>query len=295
MTNFPIQIIVNILYSLSIYQLIATSFNLVYHTTKFFNLSLAAILSLAAYLTYLNFIVFNLNLYISILIAIFCSVILSVICEFVIYRYMRNKNLLPFTQLIASIGVYTILENIISLSFGNDTKSIRIGEVKVGHYFLGAYISDIQVITITVSLMIFVSILLLLHKTSLGRQIRAVSSNPELSNIYGIMSNKIILGATAISSSLAAVVGILISLDVDMTPAFGMNYFLYGVIASIIGGVGRYKGLFWGSLLLASAQHLAGYYLDTKWMDAVAYVILIVFLIIKPLGFSGQHLKKVRV
>ncbi|MFH1320855.1 MAG: hypothetical protein ABII90_09420 [Bacteroidota bacterium] len=50
-----------------------------------------------------------------------------------------------------------------------------------------------------------------------------------------------------------------------------------------------------GALLLAAAQHLSAYYIDSKWMDAVAYVILILFLIWKPLGFSGKRLKKVEL
>jgi branched-subunit amino acid ABC-type transport system permease component len=198
-------------------------------------------------------------------------------------------------MLIASIGLYTILQNLISLFFGDDTKSIRTGEVKVGHEILGAYITDIQIITIAVSGALFIAVLLLLHKTSLGKQIRAVSNNPELCNIYGINSDRVILYATVLSAALAAIAGILIALDVDMTPTFGFNYFLYGVVAMIIGGVGSYRGLVFGSLLLATAQHLAAYYIDTKWMDAVAYIILILFLIWKPLGFSGQRLKKVDV
>ncbi len=101
--------------------------------------------------------------------------------------------------------------------------------------------------------------------------------------------------ATVVSSALAAIAGILIALDVDMTPTFGFNYFLYGVVAMIIGGVGSYRGLIFGSLLLASAQHLAAYYIDTKWIDAVAYMILILFLIWKPLGFSGLRLKKIDI
>lgn len=198
-------------------------------------------------------------------------------------------------MLIASIGLYTVLQNFISLFFGDDTKSIRTGEVKVGHEFFGAYITDIQIITIVVSGLLFIGVLLLLHKTTLGKQIRAVSNNPELCNIYGIDSNRVILYATMISNALAAIAGILIALDVDMTPTFGFNYFLYGVVAMIIGGVGSYKGLVFGSLLLATAQHLAAFYIDTKWMDAVAYIILILFLIWKPLGFSGQRLKKIDI
>ena len=210
-------------------------------------------------------------------------------------QYESAQNNGSFKMLIASIGLYTVLQNLISLFFGDDTKSIRTGEVTVGHEILGAYITDIQIITIVVSSGLFIAMLLLLHKTTLGKQIRAVSNNPELCNIYGINSDQVILSATALSAALAAIAGILIALDVDMTPTFGFNYFLYGVVAMIIGGVGSYRGLVFGSLLLATAQHLAAYYIDTQWMDAVAYIILIVFLIWKPLGFSGQRLKKIDI
>ena len=80
-----------------------------------------------------------------------------------------------------------------------------------------------------------------------------------------------------------------------MTPTMGFNLLLYGVVAMIIGGVGSYRGLLAGAFLVAASQHLAAYYIDTKWMDAVAYLILIAFLLWKPLGFSGQRLRKVEI
>jgi branched-chain amino acid transport system permease protein len=294
------QYILDLISITPLFILLGISCSINYCSSKFFNLSQAAIITFAAYFTYLFSIKLNLPLFLAIPLSILCSTAISVINEIAIFRTMRHASQdsaqsSSFKMLIASIGLYTVLQNLISLCFGDDTKSIRTGEVKVGHEVLGAYITDIQIITIAVSTVLFVVVLLLLHKTRLGKQIRAVSNNPELCNIYGIDSNKVILMATSISSVLAAIAGILIALDVDMTPTFGFNYFLYGVVAMIIGGVGSYRGLVFGALLLASAQHLAAFYIDTKWMDAVAYIILILFLIWKPLGFSGLRLKKVDI
>jgi branched-chain amino acid transport system permease protein len=77
-------------------------------------------------------------------------------------QFAQNNN--TFKMPIISIGLYTILQNLISLIFGDDTKSIRTGEVKVGHEILGAYITDIQIITIVISAVLAVAVLLLLHK-----------------------------------------------------------------------------------------------------------------------------------
>jgi len=98
-----------------------------------------------------------------------------------------------------------------------------------------------------------------------------------------------------IGSALAAIAGILVAFDTDLTPTMGFNLLLYGVVAMIIGGVGSIWGLVGGAFLLATAQHLGAYYIDSKWMDAIAYAILILFLIWKPLGFSGKRLKKVEL
>lgn len=289
------QVILNIISWASLILLGGLSSLLIYNVSKFLNLSQAALITSGAYFTFFLYSFVGFPLLPSILISITGCILLGISIDRFIFLYMRKINLSSLNLLIASIGVYTVLQNLISLLFGDDTKNMRTGEAKVGHQILGAYITDIQIITIAVSVVLFGAVLLLLHNTSIGIQIRAVSNNPELSSIYGINSNRIILWTTSMSAALAAIAGIFIALDVGMTPTFGFNYFLYGVVAMIIGGVGSYRGLILGSLVLATAQHLAAYYIDTKWMDAVAYIILILFLIWKPLGFSGVRLRKVEI
>ncbi|MBN8571860.1 MAG: branched-chain amino acid ABC transporter permease [Ignavibacteria bacterium] len=295
MINTLPMLLLSILISSSLVIFISYSFLILYLPTRFFHIAHAVVITLGAYFTYLFFIQLQLSLFIAIPLAIIFSTLIGVLCELIVYKPMREKNLPPLAYLIASIGLYVVLQNIISLVSGDDTKTLRTGEVRVGNEFLGAYITDIQIIIIAVSLVLFILVLLFNKYSKTGKAIRAVSANPELSNIFGINSNKIILISFAIGSALGSVAGILSAFDTNMTPTMGFNLLLYGVVAMIIGGVGSYKGLIGGALLVASAQHLAAYYIDTKWMDAVAYIILILFLIWKPLGFSGQRLKKVEI
>jgi len=227
--------------------------------------------------------------------AILSAIILGLACEVLVYRQMRKHNVPTLAYLIASIGLYVVLQNCISLYFGEDTKIINTAEVTIGHPVFGAYITTVQMITIAVSIVLFIAVNLFLKYTVMGKSIRAISSNRELCNIYGISSNKTILIAFSIGSALAATAGILSAMDTSMTPTFGFGLLLYGVVAMIIGGVGSTRGLIAGSLLVATTQHLSAYFIDTKWMDAITYIILILFLIWKPLGFSGKRLKKVEV
>lgn len=289
------QIIFNIILSASVYSLIAVSYSAIYYPTKFFHIAHAVLISFGAYFVFFFANKFSIPFPVSVALAITAATLIGVACEILVYRQMRKKNIPALVYLIASIGLYVVLQNCISLFFGDDTKIINTAEVTVGNQIFGAYVTTIQIIIVFVSIALFVIVNLFLHYTATGKSIRAVASNPELCNIYGISSNKIILIAFGIGSALAATAGILSAMDTNMTPTFGFNLLLYGVVAMIIGGVGSTRGLIAGALLVATAQHLAAYYIDTKWMDAVTYIILILFLIWKPLGFSGKRLKKVEV
>ena len=289
------QMFIQIITLSAIYILIAISFAMIYSTLVFFNINHAITITFGSYLTFLFTIQIGFSLGVAIIFAIIGSIIINIISEISIYKPLRKRETSSWKMLIVSLGLYVILQNLISLIWGDDTKSIRTWPVKVGHEIWGAYITNVQIITIVVCILLFIITILFLHYTLLGKQIRAVSSNPELSNIFGISSDRVVLWSFIIGSALAAIAGILIALDTDMTPTMGFHIFLYAVVAMIIGGVGSYKGLIGGALLLATAQHLSAYYIDSKWMDATAYIILILFLIWKPLGFSGKRLKKIEI
>jgi branched-chain amino acid transport system permease protein len=289
------QLIVNIILSTSVFLIIAQSFLLIYQTTKFFNIAHAAIITFGAYFTFTFSQILSFHIIPSIALAIFISILIGITTEIFIFRVLRKKNNHPYIMLISSLGIYIILHNLILIIWGSQTKLIRTSKVNVGNEFFGAYITDIQIITITIILLLFIGTVVFLNKINLGRQMRAVSSNEELANIFGIKSNNVILYSFGIGSGLAAIAGILVAFDTDMTPTMGFNLLLYGVVAMIIGGVGSNWGLVGGAFLLATAQHLGAYYIDSKWMDAIAYIILILFLIWKPLGFSGKRLKKVEI
>ncbi|NTW72511.1 MAG: branched-chain amino acid ABC transporter permease [Eubacteriaceae bacterium] len=292
---YSIQFIVNIIISCSLLTLSSFSFSIIYYPTKIFHIAQAAIMAISAYTFFVFYFILAVPLALAFIGGAIIAAVVGVLCESIIYKQMRKRKLTSLAYLIASLGIYIILQNAISLYFGDDAKIINNSEVVVGHQIFGAYITTIQVVTICFSLALFIGVNIFLCFSDTGKSIRAVSSNSALCNIYGISSNRIILIAFAIGSALAGVAGILSAMDTNMTPTFGFNLLLYGVVAMIIGGIGSTRGLLAGSLLVATAQHLAAFYLDTKWMDAVTYIILILFLIWKPLGFSGNRLKKVEV
>ena len=290
-----IQIFINTLIAFVVYTLIAVSFTYCYSTLRFFHISHAITLTFGAYITYLVSIQQGLPLWVAVPVSVIAGILLMLAVNQWIYKPLQKRKPESWQMMIASLGLYVVLQNVVSIVWGVSTLSFRTWEVKQGHEFLGAYITDVQITTIVASVVLLAASWLFLEKTNIGQQIKAVSSNPELSVIFGISKHRAVAWSIAVGSGLASCAGILIAADTDMTPTMGFNWLLYAVVAMIIGGMGKMRYLLFGCLLLASAQHLAAYYLDSKWMNATAYIILIAFLYFRPYGFSGKRIKKAEI
>lgn len=285
------QFIVNNLITGCIYSLVAIGFSVIFQATRFFHFSHGIIFTFGAYFAFFFKMWVGCSLWIAILAGILLTGILGCLMDVAIYRPLRKRGSSELVLLLTSLGIYVLLQNIISMIFGDDTKSIRIGDVQEGINILGARITPNQVVIIFVSIVLMVALLLFQKKTKMGRAMRAVANDTYLANVSGINSNCVILWAFAIGSGLAGLAGILVALDVDMNPTMGMNALMLGVVAVIIGGINSIPGIAFGALLLALAQNLGAWFIGSQWQDAIAFIILVLFLLFKPEGFLGGKVK----
>ena len=289
------QLFFNISFQLFLLVILSLSFYLIFKPTKIFHIAHAFTISLGAYMVYLFYHILELNLIVSIVLALTISTLYGIANEQLFYKHLRGKKESNIKMLILSLGVYIVSQNLVSIFFGDDIKALGKGEVKVGHEFMGAYITDIQIITMFVSLLVLLFTFYLWNKTKFGFAIRAIADNPELSTVFGIPKEKITLIACGLGSFYAGLGGILVGFDTGITPTFGFSLLLYAIVVMIIGGVDSLWGIVAGAFILAVVQNLTAYYIDTKWMDAITYAILILFLIVRPYGVSGVKNKRVEI
>ncbi len=282
------QISVNILIAASTIFLMALGFSLIYTVTRFFHFAHAILFTAGAYFAFVFNVWMGFPLALAILLAVAVTALGGCLLELSIYRPLRRQGGSPLVLLIASLGTYIALQNVISLIFGDDTKSLRSNVVREGFNILGARITAVQLVTVLASVGLMVLVLLLLKKTELGKAMRAVASDAELACLSGIESRRVILWTFAIGSALAGVAGILVALDVDMTPTMGMMPLMLGIVALYIGGVGSLPGIAVGALLLATAQQVAVWYIGSAWQDPVAFFLLLLFLLFRPVGIFGR-------
>jgi len=289
------QLLINSLIAASVYTLVAVSFSLIYSTTRFFHFAHAVIFTAGAYFTYLYHILLGLPLILAVILSVAASAVLGSLIELYIYRPLRKTKATSMVLLLASLGINIVLQNVISMMFGDDTKSIRTGDVVEGLNILGGRITPIQILIICTGILLVVLVAVFLKRTKTGRAMRAVANDPELADISGVESSGVILRTFAFGSALAGVAGILVALDVDMTPTMGMNALMMGVVAVIVGGAGSITGVALGALLLALAQNFGVWKISSQWQDTIAFVILLIFLLLRPQGFLGRKVKKAAI
>jgi len=290
------QLIINGVIAGSIYALVALGFAIIYRTVKFFHFAHGVVYAVGAYIAYAVFscwfLVFSeegnyLSWIAAVLAGVIGAAILGVLIDRLVYKPLRKHKAPNLVFLMASFGVFIFIQNLLQLIYGAQILTIRTGPVKEGRHFLGAVITDIQIMILIVSVSLCVALWLFIQKTKLGKAMRAVADDPMAASIVGINPESIILAAFAIGSALAGAAGILISLETNIEPTMGMNAILKGIIASIIGGIGSIPGAMLGGLFLGLAENLGIWKISAGWKDCIAFVILIVFLLLRPGGIMG--------
>lgn len=282
------QVFLNGIIAGSIYALIAIGFTIIYRTVKFFHFAHGVVYTAGAYIAYTFFISLNLNFVLAFFLAVLVSAIVGIAVDKFVYYPLRKQQASNLIFLLASFGVFIFLQNLIQLIYGAQILTIRTGPIKEGHQFLGAIITDTQIIILVVSLLLMVLTWLFIQKTNIGKAMRAVSDDAIAANVVGINPEKIIMASFAIGSALAGVAGILISFETNIEPTMGFTAILKGIIASIIGGIGSIPGAVLGGFFLGLAENLGIWKISAGWKDAIAFGILIVFLLIRPQGILGK-------
>jgi len=285
------QVILNGFVSASIYLLIAYSFSIIYSIGKVFYFSHGIIITIGAYSVLFAQNTLGRPSWQAICLGVLTAAILGCLINISVYQPLRQKGSSPLVQMLASLGIYIILQNVISLVFGDYAQAIRPVYVSEGYNICGAKLTIIQILTIPIGILLPFGCWLFMKWTKIGQSIRAVATSAELSSISGVYHKRVFTWAFIIGSGLAGLAGIVIAWDVDMVPTMGMTYLLMGIVVLIVGGIRSFWGMAFGAVLLSFAQHFGSIFIGVQWQTAIAFIILLIFLLLKPEGFMGKKLR----
>ena len=217
--------------------------------------------------------------------------------ERVAYRPLRHAPRLA--PLITAIGVSIVLQNLAMMVWGREYHSFPQLIANTPHNIGGAIINDIQIIIFVLALAIMAGLMLLVHKTRLGRAMRAVAENQHAAQLMGVDINRVISITFMLGSALAAIAGMMVSANYGLAHYYmGFLLGLKAFTAAVLGGIGNLRGAMLGGLLLGLIESLgAGYIGDltggvfgSNYQDVFAFFVLIAVLVFRPSGLLGEKL-----
>ncbi|MDD4088469.1 MAG: branched-chain amino acid ABC transporter permease [Tissierellia bacterium] len=274
----------------SLYALLAIGYTMVYGILRLINFAHGDIFMMAAYFMVFSIITFKLPWYIAIIIVLTATVALGVLLEKVAYRPLRNAPRMSI--MISAIGASFLLENLATYLFTGVPRGfpdIKILTAKVNLGSLSLTVATL--ITPFVTLILLYVVLFITNKTKIGMAMRAVSKDFETAKLMGININQVISTTFVIGSALAAIGAILWgSRYPSVMPLMGVMPGLKCFIAAVLGGIGNTTGAVLGGFILGMAEIMLITFLPslTGYRDAMAFVILIVVLLVKPTGLLGE-------
>jgi len=284
--SVAIQLLINGLIAGAIYALVASGFSLIYSTNKFVHFAHGATIAFSAYILYFLFSMLGMNFGFSVILAIAFASLLGYGMN-IVYRKFRQRKASNVILLIASFALLILIESLILLLFGADVKTIGYIKVEKGMEILGAIITPLQIVIIITSFILLLLLFLFMKKTKIGKAMRAVSDNKDVAEIVGISSEKIYSWSFILGSAIAGIAAILVSLEQSLEPMMGTSLMIKGFTAAIIGGIGSVPGAIFGSFLLGFSENFGIWFLPSGYKDAIAFIILLLFLLFRPQGILG--------
>lgn len=281
-----LQLLVNGLAVGAHYALIGIGFGLIFSTTRILHFSYAPIYAVAAYAAWAGATMLGLPLPLAILFGVIVAAIAGSLTYQFLYRPFETDGADLRTQrvmLIASLGLFIALENLIGIVFNTDTKTIP--DLQPSIYFLGDVVfTSVHVLHVIALLLIGGALGLFLRLTSYGKRVLAMADNVRMARIIGIDTHRVSLLVFAIGSAISAVPAILTLVQDGAQPHMGFDAVFAAFVVVVVGGIGSMKGAVVGGLLLGLVQNLGMLKIATEWQDSISFFMLFAILLARPSG-----------
>jgi len=304
--SFFFQELVNGVVTGALYALVALGFSMVYGVLKLLNFAHGDLYMVGAYIGFFVIQWFGGPSHLTIAVPLLLVIMfvlagglvggLGVAIERFAYRPLRNAP--RIAPLITAIGVSFFLENSALLLFGAQPRIYNTPEfisfssgIQIGSVSIDA----VQIMVLVLGLVLMAGLQLLVNRTKLGKQMRAVAADREAAEMLGINVNFTIAATFFIGSALAGIAGVMGGLLFNqVTATIGFIAGLKAFTAAVVGGIGSIPGAMLGGLLLGVAESFITGYISSTYTNLFVFALLIAVMLVRPTGLLGRaQLQKV--
>lgn len=232
---------------------------------------------------------FGIGLPLAMLGGVALTVALALALDALLFSRLRARGADVIIIVMASFGGSMALRSLLEFIFTAKPVYMTQGLQIAQPLGLGLRATPDQLMVIALAALLVLALHLLVSRTATGRAMRAVSENPALAEVYGLDVTRVIRITWVIGAGLACVAGVMSGLLVQVRPYMGFDLLLPLFAAAILGGIGSIPGAMIGGLVIGLAEALAVQAVGAEWRAAVAFVVLVLVLVLRPSGLFGQR------
>ncbi len=274
----------------SLFAMLGTGLTLVFGVMDVPNFAQAGIISLASYVMLWLQQGLGLPFFLAVALGVLFAGVLSVLTERLAYRFVRTR---PLAAPAVALGLLLVLDNTALAIWGGDHVSlsppyaaelVRFGSIRI------PAVSLALVLTAAVSLL---ALQVFLHRTPMGRAIRAVSQNSEAAAILGIRPQTQYMTAFFVSGLLAGLAAFAYAPTYAVFPYMADAVLLNAFVVVILGGLGNVGGAVAGGLLLGIVETLGAVYVSAAYQTLFGFAVLLLMLVFRPSGLFSPSIRRV--
>lgn len=272
----------------SIYALIALGYTMVYGIINLINFAHGDVLMIGAYIGFALTGIFGFSFFPALITSMLACGILGMVIEKVAYKPLRGAS--RISNLITAIAVSLFLQYGMMYFVSPESRTYKevLPSSQINVMGTGAVIDIKSFYIIGITVMLMIILMYITNRTKIGKSMRALSQDKDAAELMGINVNKTISYTFFIGSALAGAAGVLIGVYYStLNPLMGATPGLKAFVSAVIGGIGIIPGAVFGGFFLGLIETLVSSIGGSLYKDAVAFLILILVLLIKPTGLMG--------
>ena len=270
----------------SIYAMVALGFNIIYNVTEIINFAQGEFVMLGG----LMMVFFSTGLHLPLPLAFLLTAMAVTVIGALMERLTINplKNATVLTMIIVTIAVSILFKGIAMFTWGKDPYILPAFTGTEPIFIFGAAIQTQTLWVLFITAVVVVLLSLFFKRTRYGRAMLACADDPEAARLVGIKVSVMVLISFALSATLGAIAGAIITPISLMEYDRGALLGLKGFGAAVLGGLGSFYGAVVAGFFLGVIESLCAGLVSSGYKDAVALLLLLLVLFVRPSGLFGN-------
>ncbi len=276
------------------YAMMALGLNLIFGVIKIVNLAHGDFIMLSAYTAFWLYYLYGFSPITSLIIVIPLFFLVGILLYFVMVKGIIERKNVEMVSIVAFFGLSIVIENAASLFFGNSYRSLPLNFLPITYFkFLNYSISSIILFIALISIIVIVSLFIYLNRTKQGMSIRAVISDEETAEAYGLNIRFLYAITIGIGIAITAIAGVFSPyLFGAIYPSEGGLITIIAFSIIIIGALGNPAATILGGLIYGIIINVVDVF-EPGWSQAVTFVILVLIILVRPNGIIGGKIREI--